>query len=231
MIKSSQKSGSPGTPPEDRGFDDGVAAYYQPLLRALRRPADNSSGPVCSVGLTSCHSREGVTTVASQLATTAAGCEGQKVVVVDANFVRPALHAAFRVRQTPGLAEVVQDAATLSASIQASAVPGLHVLAAGECSGDTARAYQSKRLAEVVDELGKRFDLAVYDIPPANQSSSAIHLAALLDGVLLVVQAEGVRWEVARRAKEVLARTDVRLLGAVLNKRRQHVPSWLYRRL
>jgi Mrp family chromosome partitioning ATPase len=66
---------------------------------------------------------------------------------------------------------------------------------------------------------------AVHDAGPNDR------LAGLLDGVLFVIEAERVRWQVAERTTEHLRRANVRLLGAVLNKRRRHVPEWLYRTL
>ena len=71
----------------------------------------------------------------------------------------------------------------------------------------------------------------VFDMPAAGRLGFLVRLASLVDGVLLVVEAERVRWEVARRPIEQLTRANVHLLGAVLNKRRQHVPNWLYRTL
>jgi Mrp family chromosome partitioning ATPase len=47
--------------------------------------------------------------------------------------------------------------------------------------------------------------------------------------VLLVVEAERVRVEVARRQKDLLTQAKTHLLGVVLNKRPQHIPAPLYR--
>jgi Mrp family chromosome partitioning ATPase len=52
-----------------------------------------------------------------------------------------------------------------------------------------------------------------------------------LDGVLLVVAAERVRWPVARRFVTSLQRAGGKPLGVVMNKQRRHIPDWLYRTL
>ncbi len=39
------------------------------------------------------------------------------------------------------------------------------------------------------------------------------------------------RSEAAQRAKQYLQQAQANLLGAVLNKRPQHIPDWLYARL
>jgi Mrp family chromosome partitioning ATPase len=47
----------------------------------------------------------------------------------------------------------------------------------------------------------------------------------------LVVQANSTHREAARKAKESLASANVRLLGAVLNKRTFPIPEFLYRKI
>jgi Mrp family chromosome partitioning ATPase len=49
-----------------------------------------------------------------------------------------------------------------------------------------------------------------------------------VDGVVLVVQAEKTRWQVAEQAKRILEESGARLLGAVINRRRYHIPQALY---
>jgi protein-tyrosine kinase len=52
-----------------------------------------------------------------------------------------------------------------------------------------------------------------------------------LDGLLLVLESEKVRWEVAQSRSSALADMGANLLGVVMNKRPDHVPRWLYNTL
>lgn len=74
-------------------------------------------------------------------------------------------------------------------------------------------------------------DVAVVVLPPLLTHPEALSLAARLDGVVLVLEAERTRWEVAREAKHLLDSIGVKVLGAILNKRPRHIPDALYRRL
>jgi Mrp family chromosome partitioning ATPase len=47
----------------------------------------------------------------------------------------------------------------------------------------------------------------------------------------LVIQAENMGAEVAIRAKELLEQAGAKILGAVLNRRRQIIPEGIYKRL
>ena len=184
-----------------------------------------------TIGITSCYSGEGVSTVAAQLAVTAASSGEHRVLLADANFARPSTERTFALEPGPGLGEVLLRGEDLSSLVRPSSVANLSVLTAGQLNGESSPAYDAGSLGGVIEALKDAFDLAVFDLPAACQPGSVFRLAGLLDGVVLVVEAERVRWEVAQRTVEQLTRANVCLLGAVLNKRRQHVPDWLYRTL
>ena len=128
----------------------------------------------------------------------------------------------------PGLAELALKEAVISDVLHVCSRPeNLAILLAGEAAGEPARVYRSSVLVDVVNTLRRDFCLIVVDLPEANLASPLVRLSGFLDGVLLVVAANGVRREAARRTKELLTRSEVPLLGAVLNKRRQELPRWL----
>jgi Mrp family chromosome partitioning ATPase len=76
--------------------------------------------------------------------------------------------------------------------------------------------------------LRERFDWVIVDGPPATVYSDAGILAPLVDGVVLVVEAEKTRWQVAEQAKRTLEESGAQLLGAVLSRRQFHIPEALY---
>jgi len=219
---------APGNVAQGWATSDEVREYYRTLLGCLPWGGSGSCSTLRTLGITSCARGEGVTTVAAHLAVTAACAGNHQVLLVDSNLARPSAHRTFGLNPGPGFAEAVLEGGRLPAVIQASPVANLSILAAGQPDGDPAPAYDSPALPAVVEALRPDFDLIVFDMP-AVQGSPVNRLAGLLDGVLLVVEAERVRWEVSRRGKEQLARANARLLGAVLVKRRHHLPRWLYR--
>ena len=92
----------------------------------------------------------------------------------------------------------------------------------------SAAAFDSAGISRLIADIEPKFRLVVFDVPPAGEQSATLRLAGLLDAVIIVVEAERVRFEVARRAKELLERAGARVRGAVLNKRRDYVPRWFY---
>ncbi len=214
-----------------RGPSENVREHYRSLLYRLPWPTNGDSRPLRTLGITSCCHGEGVSTVASQIAAAAASTGRDRVLLVDANLAGPSLEHTFKLNAGAGLAEVLLKGSDVLSCIQASPMRNLSILTAGEANGQTPQAYDPVGLTGMLKALDGVFELVVFDMPPAGQSGFAVHFAPLMDGVLLVVEAERIRWEVARRVTEELRRADARLFGAVFNKRRQHVPEWLYRTL
>lgn len=81
------------------------------------------------------------------------------------------------------------------------------------------------------EALRQRYELVVVDSPPAAASGDGLAMCGKVDGVVLVVEAEGTRWPVAQSVKNAILRSGGKVLGVVLNKRRHYIPSWAYRRL
>ncbi len=70
--------------------------------------------------------------------------------------------------------------------------------------------------------------ITLIDCPALFSSASAIRLFPYVDGVLLVIK-DGERSKIdIQRAVSMVEAAGGRLLGAVLNKRRYVIPSWLY---
>jgi Mrp family chromosome partitioning ATPase len=192
----------------------------QEVLCRLDWPGAKVRSPLRTLGITSGRSGEGVSTLAAQLAGAAAARQEGRVVFVDANLAAPAAAEIFGVDNTPGLIECVDGDVVLPDALQATAMENLFVLAAGKLDGSPARAYNSAGLSQVVVDLAGHAALAIFDLPPVRQASCVHHLASILDGILLVVEAEAVTWDAARSIRQILTRAGARVVGAVLNKRR-----------
>jgi Mrp family chromosome partitioning ATPase len=64
-----------------------------------------------------------------------------------------------------------------------------------------------------------------------NTYSDGVALGQLADGVVLVLEANSTRREAAAKVTENLRAAQIKILGAVLNKRTFPIPGFLYHRL
>ena len=83
----------------------------------------------------------------------------------------------------------------------------------------------------LVQKLKERYDLVIFDSPSVLGNPGSEVIASNMDGLILVVQANGTRWEVARSAKRDLESAHVHVLGAILNKQQFIIPEAIYKRL
>lgn len=213
----------------DLGGLDALRDHCQALASRLRHPAAGGGSVLRSIGVASCARHEGVTTVATGLAVAAARLSADPVLLIDANFSNPALHAAFGLSQGPGLAEVLMNEASLAEVAQVTPLPNLKILTAGEPARLPRTPVDPAAFGQLVDSLWTEPGLVVVDLPPVDDGSAAWTFAGVLAGTLLVVEAERIHAQAARRAKTTLEQQGAHLLGVVFNKRNQHIPSWLYR--
>jgi len=230
LVELSYKSGADNIP---TGMDVSGKGrlYYETIYDRLLSSVTSSSELPHLIAVTSCNIGEGVSTVASNLAVTLAGHSNERVLLVDANFHHPSAHKIFGVNLFPGLIEILEDSQDSKTAIKPSTVENLFILSTGAKKSEISDEYESQVFADLLDILKQDYSFIVFDTPPMSEGNCAVRLAGLADGVILVVEAEQVRWQVAQRAKERLVHAKANMLGVVLNKRKFHVPAWLYRRL
>jgi protein-tyrosine kinase len=213
MIRQSSTSPPAGRPRHR------LSGHYEALFRQLRFLHGSASESPRTIGVTSCESGEGVSTVAVNLAVCGAH-SGCRVLLVDANTMSPSLARTLLVAPRPGLAELLTGDADLHECIYTTATEGLSVLPAGPLSAADQADYDWTRLRPIINQLTADHQLVIFDLPPVNALSPCPVIASLLDGVLLVVEAEHTGSDAALRGKRQLCAANVKLLGVVLNKGR-----------
>lgn len=151
--------------------------------------------------------------------------------VVDANFRTPALHHFWNIENRSGLADALKDPGPISSFTQQVPGQALWALTSGNVDLESHTLLNDERMRQRIAELRKDFDNVLIDVPPANLYSDVLTLGRLSDGVVLVLQSAATRREAARKAKNSFVDANVRLLGAVLNKRTYPIPRALYEKL
>jgi polysaccharide biosynthesis transport protein len=204
---------------------------YETLCHRLISEKGGASKTPQVIGVISCHYGEGVSTVAANLAACLATRSNERVLFVETNLMSPSAHTTFGINRTPGLTDIVAERSDFSASIKPSGRSNLDVIPSGLGDVTMSQLAESKEFSEMLDLSRSEYSYVVFDLPPVFKSHSALRLAGQTDGVVLVVGAEGVSWQIAQKAKERLQQANARVIGVVLNKRAYHIPEWLYRRL
>jgi Mrp family chromosome partitioning ATPase len=152
------------------------------------------------------------------------------VCLVDANFRTPSLPNAFRTTNHYGLADALRTEKPLRGFVKALE-RNLWLVSCGSAGEASTNLLHSEQMKRRFGELRKEFDYVLIDAPPLNTYSEGFALGQLADGLVLVLEANATRRETATKVTERLNATEVKILGAVLNKRTFPIPDSLYRRL
>jgi protein-tyrosine kinase len=177
------------------------------------------------VMVTSAMVGEGKTLTASNVAMTLSQSYKKEVLLVDADFRRPSVHAVFGIAPYPGLSESLT--AEQNQKIRVRLVSsGLGVLTGGRPTSDPIAALTSERMRQLVQEARNTFDWVILDTPPVALLTDANLVSAMTDGALIVVKAGETPWDLVERAVQAVGRD--RTLGIVLNRATGQLPSTGY---
>jgi capsular exopolysaccharide synthesis family protein len=182
-------------------------------LAATLHHAQSGSG-IKVVMVASALAGEGKTLTAVNLALTLSESYERRVLLIDADLRRPALHDVFHAPNGFGLNEGLKaDTDRKLAVLELS--PRLSLLPAGRPDPDPMSVLTSSRMRRVIDEAAAKYDWVLIDTPPVGLMPDAHLLAAMVNAVVLVVQANRTPFALVQRAIESLDRD--RVIGVVLN--------------
>jgi len=221
-----QEPGQPSETPEPSPIGElpisGADDYYE-LRRRLIGSAVGDA--IKTVLVVSALHGEGASSVACLLGRAMADRGRANTLLVDLNLRTPSLWRMLGAKQRQGLTSVVSGERALSDVVQATPHEGVSLVTAGNGYANAIDVIDNAKTLEMVAELGRHADVVFIDAAPVTLYPDARALAPLVDGVILVVEADVTPVAVANRAVELIRDTGANLLGVVLNKRRDYIPD------
>lgn len=191
-----------------------AAEQYRSLRTRIKR-AENGRA-VRAIVVTSPNKGDGKSLTAANLAITMAQEFQQRVLLIDGDLRRPAVHRLFGVPGNPGLTDVLMGGAELNEALVNVEQHHLTLLPAGAIPSHPAELLGSSSMRRVLDTLRTRFDRILIDMPPVAPLADLHILAPMADGLLMIVRAGVTPRPAIERA---LAGLDMsKVLGLVLNE-------------
>jgi succinoglycan biosynthesis transport protein ExoP len=204
--------------PSISGFEEAVRTLRNTILLS------DFEHTLRSIVLTSATASEGKTTVAAHLAIANAD-RGRRTLLVDGDLRRPGLHVRFGLSPKEGLSTVLTgETDWQDAVLPIEGKPNLRLLPSGPSSHRAADLI-GPRLAELLDEFGKHYDLVILDSPPLLGFAECLQMATAADGVLIVTRAGVTTRKGVSAVVSALARLRANLLGVVLNQVRHNTSA------
>jgi hypothetical protein len=153
------------------------------------------------------------------------------VCLVEGNFRAPRLSDNFGVNCDRGLLDSLELGGSIKEFARSIGPDNLWLLSAGATVQASTMLPNSDRLRDRLAELREEFDYVVVNAPPLSAFADGMVLGRMVDGVVLVLEADATRREAAVRATEGLRNSRIPILGAVLNNRKFPIPAALYKRV
>ena len=142
---------------------------------------------------------------------------GQRTLVIDADFHRPAQARLFGLGGDEGLAQLLQNGLSAVAPV-ATEVEGLSVLPSGPTPRNLDELLGGPRLGAALKELARRYDCIVVDSPPLLMNTDGQAVATSCAETLLVVRSGKTTRRLAQAALRAIVSVGGRVSGAVVNR-------------
>ena len=175
-----------------------------------------------SLLVTGCSPGSGSTVVVAFVARYLASAM-KRVLLIDANFDQPGLPAIFPPKGSISTSGDLIPQATDNAKID--------LIAVAQFAAATGRAFNTPAFGAALAKLTSEYDLVLIDSASATVCPDTLALSTQIEGVLVVIQAEKTRQQVAQKVCEDLKAVGAHVLGAVLNRRSRVIPDFIYRYL
>ncbi|WP_350020183.1 CpsD/CapB family tyrosine-protein kinase [Priestia flexa] len=187
----------------------------------------NVDSDIRSIMVTSSFPSEGKSTTTANLAVVFAQ-QGKKVLFVDADLRKPTVQYTFQLENHVGLTNVLTRQTTLRSAVQTSHIESLSILTSGPIPPNPAELLGSQTMEDLMNEMYENYDIIIFDTPPVLPVADANILANLCHGIVLVVKSGGVDRDSALKATEILKGAKGKLLGAVVNQKKQSEGNYYY---
>lgn len=192
-----------------------LSEAYRSVRTALQfvLPAGRPSATL----ITSSSPSEGKTVTSFMLARSFAEL-GQKVLVIDADLRKPALHTQFGLTNNLGLTDYLTGRKEFADTLSVTAHENLSVVTAGKMVGRGPELLASDRFTQFLAHAKQNYDQVIVDGPPVLGLADAPLLASAVDGVLLAFVPGTTRMKALSNGLRRLRASGARIIGAVATR-------------
>lgn len=189
--------------------------FFRESINKLRSKVEASSDKhgYKSFMITSAYENEGKSSVAANLALALAK-NGRKVVLVDADFNKPAVFKIFDLDGSKSLNKAIEGASSWRSQV-VSDRSGLDLL---PCSQDSLKSEiltNSKKLDEIMKKLREEYDFVIVDTSPAYLLNEPMAMNELVDATLFIVRQDYATSDVINETVKRLTYVKDNVLGVV----------------
>lgn len=216
----------PQLPPTLESLSTELVAAHAPFhrrveeLRALRTQLlirwFNTVPPRRMLAIVSPGTGEGRSYLAANLALVFAQLGG-RTLLIDADLRRPRQHALFNVSDRIGLSTVLSGRSDHGAAVQVSGFSGLWLLPAGAVPPNPQELLSRPAFATLVGEAQSRFDIVLFDTPPAKLYADMQSVTAQACGAVVLARKDHSALADVKNVIRDVSASGAQVVGSVAN--------------
>jgi len=141
----------------------------------------------------------------------------EKVLIVDADLRKPRLHRIFKIRNVSGLTGFLTGKVSLKDVVNKTSIENVWLVPSGPVPPNPAELLNSRKMKDLVEEIGQVFDVILLDTPPVLAVSDTVLISSIADSTVLVIRSGRTRRKPFLAAVQELRKARAKIIGVVLN--------------
>ena len=142
---------------------------------------------------------------------------GNRVILVEADLRKPAIHKLFGIKNENGLKDLlIKFDLQASACLKSTKIDNLKILTCGLGQISSLEALGSERMRSIITELSSLADVVLFDSPPALMFTDPYLMGKLVNGVIIVSKTGRTRTELLKRVVDDLRLAGINIIGIVI---------------
>lgn len=223
---------------EDTNIDQHIVSFHDPAsllgeqykmirtsIQSLRASKDYKT-----FMLTSSIEGEGKTVTSLNLSMAMAhDLNNKSILLIDADMRRGKIAKYLGINSSPGLSEILKGEVEPDLTFVSPNVNNLVVIPSGRKPHNPSELLNSRKMISLIASFKSRFDYIFIDSPPVMPLVDPCILGAIVDGVIMVIQAGRTQRGVIRHAESRLRQSQAKTIGYIVTNVEFHLPQYLYR--
>ena len=217
-------------PSEERSIlNEEYRRIKQPLINNIKGKSAHVIDKANLIQITSALPGEGKTFTAINLAMAISQELDYKVLLIDADLLRPSINEVFDIEAKKGLSDYLSgDVDSLADVLQTTNIPKLTLLPAGKQHHLSSELFSSTLMDDLFAELSERYSdrVIIIDSPPVLSTNEANILSRKVGQIVFVIEQNKTTQAAVKEALSQFA--DDSVIGIVMNKSRTDNSSSYY---
>ena len=168
-----------------------------------------------SILVTSMSPGEGKTVTSVNIATAIAQSE-HSVLLIDCDLRKPRIHKVFNLDNSKGLSTCLAGASDMDI-VSMGPSKNLSIITSGPLPPNPSELLGSKKMQELMDCFGAKYDIILCDSPPLLTVSETLRLSSMVEGTIVVAKSGKTTYDVAKRGLKMLGDIDSHIIGLIIN--------------